>query len=165
MSDPLLSELRAACPLPVAAVGVGNALKGDDGFGPAVLAALPELEGVVCFDAGMAPENWLGPIARAQPASILVLDAADLDEPPGTLRLLQPDALDDTVGFTHGLPLGFFFELLADRCDAPLRVLLAQPAAITFGEALSEPMVAAVERAAALLRAMADPTARRGAGR
>lgn len=156
MAEPLLSELRAACPFPLAVVGVGNALKGDDGFGPAVIATLPELDGVTCFDAGMAPENWLGPIARAAPASVLILDAADLDAPPGTLRLLEPDALDDTIGFTHALPLGFFLAMLADHCDAPIRVLAAQPASVAFGDAMSEPMAAAVERAAALIRGLAE---------
>jgi len=156
--DPLLVELRVACALPLAIVGVGNAMKADDGFGPAVVAALPELEGVTCFDAGMAPENWLGPIARSAPASILVLDAADMGEPPGALRLLAPDDLDAAATSTHGLPLGFFLQLLADRCDAPARVLAAQPASLALGAPISEPVQAAIRRAAALVRRLAHTT-------
>jgi len=150
MPDPLVAQLRHACRLPLALVGVGNPLRGDDGFGPAVLAALPACPGLTCFDAGMAPENWLGPIARATPATILVLDAADLRQPPGTLRLLRPDASDaDTIGIsTHGLPLGVFLRLAQDRCAAPAWLLAAQPARLSLGEEMSNPMTAAVRRAA-----------------
>ena len=154
MADPLLEPLCAACRPPLTVVGVGNPMKGDDGFGPAVVAALPELEGVTCFDAGMAPENWLGPIARSKPASILVLDAADMGEPQGTLRLLAPDDLDAVATSTHGLPLGFFLGLLADRCDAPASVLAAQPASLALGAPISEPVQAAIRRAARLIHAL-----------
>ena len=155
MADPLFAELSAACPFPLTVVGVGNAMKADDGFGPAVVAALPELDGVTCFDAGMAPENWLGPIARSEPASILVLDAADLGEPPGTLRLLAPDALDDVATSTHGLPLGFFLQLLAQECDAPACILAAQPTTIGLDDPMSAPVLAAVRRAAAVISSLA----------
>ena len=151
--DPLLDDLRAVCVLPLTVVGVGNTMKGDDGFGPAVVAALGDVEGITCIDAGMVPENWLGPIARSSPASILIVDAADLGEPPGTLRLVAPDALDDVGVSTHGLPLGFFFQLLADQCGAPARLLGVQPESIGFGEGLSEPALGAVRRAADLIRA------------
>jgi hydrogenase 3 maturation protease len=152
--DPLLAEFRAACPLPLTVVGVGNTMRGDDGFGPAVLAGLPELDGVTCLDAGMAPENWLGPIARSAPAAVLVLDAGDLGEPPGTLRLVEPDALDAVATSTHGLPLGFFVDLLAQECPAPVHILVAQASSAAFGEPLSGPVAAAVERAAALIRTL-----------
>jgi len=154
-ADPMLTQLRTACSLPLAVVGVGNPMKGDDGFGPAVVAALPEIEGVACFDAGMAPENWLAPIARSAPASILLLDAADMGEPPGTLRLLAPGELDAVATSTHGLPLGFFLGLLAGRCDAPARVLAAQPASLALGAPVSEPVQAAIRRAAALVQRLA----------
>ncbi len=156
MTDPLAPDLRAACPLPLTVVGVGNSLRGDDGFGPAVLAALPPLGRITCLDTGMVPENWLGPIARSQPAAILILDAADLDQPPGSLALLAPDALEAAAGFTHGIPLGFFLELLAQRCDAPARVLAARPQSVALGAELSAPMRAAVARAAALVRGLAE---------
>jgi len=168
MPDPLAAQLRAACPLPLAVVGVGNPMRGDDGFGPAVLAALPAAGtasgcrepasgpavGLALFDAGMAPENWLGPIARANPRAILVLDAADLGEPPGTLRLLPPAALESVGACTHGLPLGFFLNLVQDRCGAPAFLLAAQPERTGLGDEMTEPVRAAVLRAAAAVAAL-----------
>ncbi|HUT36898.1 MAG TPA: hydrogenase maturation protease [Planctomycetota bacterium] len=151
MSDPLAAQLRGACPVPLAIVGVGNPMRGDDGFGPAVLAALPELPGVSCFDAGMAPENWLGPIARAEPRCILVLDAADFGAPPGTLRLARGGELEAVGASTHGLPLGFFVKLAEDRCGAPALALLAQPERLALGDPLSDAMTAAVRRAARVI--------------
>ena len=151
--DALIEQLRAVCVLPLTVVGVGNTLKGDDGFGPAVVAALGDAEGITCIDAGTVPENWLGPIARSAPASILIVDAAALGEPPGTLRLVAPDALDDVGVSTHGLPLGFFFDLLAGQCGAPAHLLAAQPEALGFGEGLSAVAQAAARRATDAIRA------------
>jgi len=151
----LAIELRRACQLPIAVVGVGNPMRGDDGFGPAVVASLPPSEGVACFDAGMTPENWLGPIGRASPRTILVLDATDLGEPPGTLRLLHHDAVEALGVSTHGLPLGFFLRMAQQRCGAPALLLAAQPQRVAFGEEMSEAMEAAVQRAAEIIAALA----------
>ena len=146
MGDPqaIAAQLRTHCRIPLAIVGVGNPLRGDDGFGPAVIAALPPLEGVTTFDVGMAPENWLGPIARAHPRSILVLDCAHLDRPPGTLGVLRSEQLDAVATSTHGLPLGIFLGMLEERCGAPTVVLAVQPRTVRFGEAMSEEVTEAV---------------------
>ncbi|MFP4057034.1 MAG: hydrogenase maturation protease [Candidatus Brocadiia bacterium] len=154
MDDPLVRELVEACTFPIALVGVGNPLRGDDGFGPAVLAAAPAHPAILPFEAGMAPENWLGPIARAGPATVLVLDATDLGEPPGTLRLLRPGELESVGVSTHGLPLGFFLQMVAERCSAPVLLLAVQPQNVAFDAPLSEPMRQAIHRAAAAIAAL-----------
>jgi len=157
MADELAADLRRACHLPLAIVGVGNPMRGDDGFGPAVVAALPECDAIARFDAGMAPENWLGPIARAEPRTILVVDATDLGEPAGTLRLLRSEALEGIGVSTHGLPLGFFLQMASDRCGAPALLLAAQPLSIGLGEGMSEAMKAAVRQAVEAIAALSLP--------
>ena len=157
-SDTLLGHLRAACAFPLAVVGVGNPMRGDDGFGPAVVAALPQRDGMAAFDAGMAPENWLGPIARANPRAILVVDAAGLDEPPGTLRLLRADELESVGASTHGLPLGFFLTMAEQRCGAPAHLLAVQPQSMGLGDPMAQPVRAAVGRVVAAIARLASPT-------
>jgi len=130
-------------------------MRGDDGAGPAVVAALPDAPGLARFDAGMAPENWLGPIARAKPRSILVVDAVDSGEPPGTLALMSPDELAGVGGpSTHALPLGLFLRVAEQRCGAPCLVLAIQPGSTAMAEGLSAPVRAAVRQAASAISSL-----------
>ena len=137
---------------------MGNPARGDDGFGPALIAALPALPGVVAFDAGMAPENWLGPIARAEPRTVLFVDAADIGEAPGTLRLLRAEELGGCGLSTHALPLGLLLPIAEERCGAPCLLLAVQPLSLAHGERLSMPVQAALQAAAkAIAAAAASP--------
>jgi len=154
----LLSQLRATCPLPLPVVGVGNPMRADDGFGPAVVAELPPRDGLALFDAGVAPENWLGPIARAEPRCILVLDAADLGEAPGALRLLAAGAVESIGVSTHGLPLGFFLQMAAERCGAPAFLLAVQPACLDMYGEMTEPVRDAARQAVEALASLTRPT-------
>jgi hydrogenase maturation protease len=73
---------------------VGNVLRGDDGFGPAVaerLSKLPEGAEVV--------ETGIGGIALLQELmggcdGLVLVDAVDRGERPGTLFLIEPEVLD-----------------------------------------------------------------------
>ena len=64
-------------------VGIGNSLRGDDGFGPALVQRLQGRVRPVCIDAGVAPENYLGRIVKEQPDTVLLVDAAHLGLEPG----------------------------------------------------------------------------------
>lgn len=74
--------------------GVGNVLRGDDGFGPAVtqrLGHLPEQVRVI--------ETGIGGIALLQELmggydGLVVIDAVDRDAAPGTLFVITPNVRD-----------------------------------------------------------------------
>jgi hydrogenase maturation protease len=71
---------------PVLILGLGNPFYGDDGFGPAVVEALSRLTlpaGVEVLDGGTAGLGLLPAIARRE--RLLVVDAAEMGRPPGTL--------------------------------------------------------------------------------
>ena len=75
----------------VIVAGVGNVLRGDDGFGPAVtelLGDLPEHVDVI--------ETGIGGIALLQELmagceGLILIDAVDEGEAPGTVILMKPD--------------------------------------------------------------------------
>src|SRR3954471_2042991 len=79
---------------PVLVGCVGNVLRGDDGFGPAVaegLTGLPEGAEVV--------ETGIGGIALLQELlagcdGLVLIDAVARGERPGTLFLIEPEVLD-----------------------------------------------------------------------
>ena len=62
----------------VVIVGIGNTMKGDDGFGPALVERLSPKVKAVCIDAGSAPENYTGKIVKEKPDTILIVDALHL---------------------------------------------------------------------------------------
>jgi hydrogenase maturation protease len=87
---------RAAVPSEVRRVlvaGVGNVLRGDDGFGPAVLRSLlaraPELPGVRIVEVGISGIRLVHELMDGYEALILI-DAVDRAGTPGTLYVLEP---------------------------------------------------------------------------
>jgi len=131
-------------------VGIGNELRGDDGFGPA-LAARVRAAGGPALDAGTAPENLTGPIRRARPEVLLLADAADLGAAPGTVRLLPPAALAEGGTGTHDPGLGMLVQFLQAELGCEVVVLAVQPATVAFGAQRSPAVRAAEQRLAALL--------------
>jgi len=69
-------------------IGVGSPLMGDDGFGPRVIQELQrrgDPEGVEAVDAGVGGLTLIGLLEGAD--RVLLIDAARMGEPPGTLRV------------------------------------------------------------------------------
>jgi hydrogenase 3 maturation protease len=150
--DDLLGHLRTALSARRAVVmGVGNPLRGDDGFGPAVLRRLEGRIGCPLLDCGSAPENFAGKVRGMSPDVVLVVDAAELGAEPGELRLVE-GARAGASGFsTHAAGLDMLFAYLGEQCGASGWLLAAQPAVLGLGEEMSAEMLGAVERAAGLL--------------
>ncbi len=144
---------------PVAVVGVGNRLRGDDGVGPALVDALAGLEQVHRFDVGSTPENFILPVARLTPGRILVVDACDFGGRPGEFRLFdraQIEQLAYGLLSTHTLPLSLTVEMLAHQTGAEVSLLGVQPAGIEFGTGLSEPVRDALPALAEFVRRWAE---------
>ena len=162
MADPDL-RLAAATALDLTAalegntviVGVGNALRGDDGFGPALIAALKGNTPVVCIDAGSAPENYLGPIVKKNPDTILFVDAVHLDRPPGTVELLNDTDLIAAGLTTHDIPASMLISFLRKQTGAGVYLLAVQPEHLVLGAPMSAPVRESVRR---LALAIADAT-------
>ncbi len=74
--------------------GVGNILRGDDGFGIAVLRhlepELPRWPGVACFESGIAGIALVQELLDGY-QGLIILDAVDRGAEPGTVFVLEPD--------------------------------------------------------------------------
>jgi hydrogenase 3 maturation protease len=88
-------------------LGIGNPRHGDDALGP-VFARAFRHPGWRCFNAATAPENFTGLVRRLHPDTLVLLDAADLGMPPGTLQRLDPSAIASGDFGTHAGSLGLF---------------------------------------------------------
>lgn len=80
----------------VLVAGVGNVLRADDGFGPAVIRALESIRlpwAVKVVDVGIGGIGLVHELMNGYDALIIV-DAVDRQGPPGTLYVLEPNVPD-----------------------------------------------------------------------
>ena len=119
-------------------VGIGNSLRGDDGFGPALIEEIQGKVGCICIDAGSAPEKFLGVIVKEEPETILFVDAADLDLEPGQYRILEPVDIVKCGLTTHDMSSRMLIEFLENQTKANILMLGVQPQHLSLGEAMSQ---------------------------
>jgi hydrogenase 3 maturation protease len=122
-------------------------MMGDDGAGALLaqmLAAAP-LPGWEVLNGGSAPENALHLARALAPGRALVVDAADMDLPAGSVRRIPAGRLDDPFLLTtHALPLTFLIEALGEFIPR-VELLGVQPETVAFGYPMSTAVRQAVE--------------------
>ncbi len=123
-----------------AILGIGNRLRGDDGFGSffaeklkAALASTPFAERI--YDGGIAPENYYGKLARQSYDRVLIVDAVVFDGAPGEIRFFRPEDLTSSLVMSHG-PTSFEF-LRALMPNADILILAVRPEKIRIGDKIS----------------------------
>ena len=118
-------------------IGVGNPLWGDDGAGPALIHRLEGNLSALLVDGGEVPEHYWGTIVAYRPRTIVVIDAIDWGDAPGSVAIL--DRVQDK-GFplsTHRISLNLFLDLLRRETGADVFILGIQPARVAFGVSMS----------------------------
>jgi len=129
-------------------LGVGNDLRGDDAFGPRLARRLAARH-LPAIDAGTAPENETGTIRRIAPEVVLLADAVEMGEAPGTVKLLPPRSLLPDGPSTHDPGLALLATYLERELGIEVRVLACQPAVRAFGSPPTPAVLAAVDALAA----------------
>jgi hydrogenase 3 maturation protease len=134
----------------IVVLGVGNPLRLDDGVGIAVIKALEGhvSDSVYLLDSETVPENHLDQIVAFEPTHILIVDAAFLGRPAGSIHFVTELPAAGVPISTHALPLQLFCEYLRRTTGAKIGLLLVQPSRTEFGEGLS----ASVREATTTLR-------------
>jgi hydrogenase maturation protease len=144
-----VSRLLVAC--------VGNVLRGDDGFGPAVAA---RLDGSLPSGVELV-ETGIGGIALVQELmagcdGLVLVDAVDQDAAPGTVFRIEPEVAEAAhVADVHLANPERVLGMAKTMGTLPERVVIVgcQPNEVDeLGEGLSPAVGAAVERAAEAVR-------------
>jgi hydrogenase 3 maturation protease len=121
------------------------------------LAAHP-IAGVHALACGAAPENCTAAVRQLRPSHLIIVDAADLGEAPGTVCIVAREAIQSTSFGTHGLPLSVVADYLSQEIGCSISVIGIQPTSLAFGETLSPQVSAAVgETLQALRDCLAPP--------
>ena len=124
--------------------GIGNDLNGDDGVGPYVARRLREM-GMDAHDCGTVPENCLGYVRRERPDILIMVDAASMGLPPGSVRRVSLKGMVNTTYTTHAIPIRMMQTLL-QRYAGEILVVGVEPESTEFGTPLSDSVKEAAER-------------------
>jgi hydrogenase 3 maturation protease len=144
----------------VVVLGVGSELRSDDAAGVRVSAALARkpLPGVYAIDGGSAPENCTAAIRHLAPTHLIIVDAAELSQVPGTIRVLACEEIGSAGFGTHALPLSVLADYLQKEVGCRVTVIGIQPKSLVFGQTMSPEVSAAVaETVGALRECLAAP--------
>lgn len=140
-------------------LGIGNTLLSDEGIGVHAMSRLQwecgDLPGVEFLDGGTLSFTLAAPIGNAD--CLIVIDAAELREEPGEVRLFVDGEMDRYLGNSpkrsvHEVGL---LDLMAVACltdSLPQRRALIgiQPHSVAWGDEPSEPVAAALPAACAM---------------
>ncbi|MEW5786299.1 MAG: HyaD/HybD family hydrogenase maturation endopeptidase [Pseudomonadota bacterium] len=142
-------------------LGIGNTLLSDEGVGIHVIHALagqqPPLDNVEYLDGGTLSFTLAGPIEEAD--ALIVVDAAQLNAPPGSWQLLEGEAMDafllgnrkssvHEVGLTDLRAIA----LLAGHWPERRAMLAIQPRLVDWGELPTPEVAAAIGPACTAIR-------------
>lgn len=139
----------------IVVLGIGSDLRGDDAAGVIVAKNLEKNPppGIVAINGGTAPENFTGKIKKLKPSYLLIIDAVEMKEPPGTIKLI---GINDIGGYsfsTHALPLKVMIGFLVQDWPCEIIIIGVQPKRISFGAPISKEVETAAEAVAEAIRA------------
>jgi hydrogenase maturation protease len=143
-------------------LGLGNVLLADEAAGAAVLRALeadasadPAL---TLLDGGTLSFTLAGAIGAAD--HLIVVDAAAMGEPPGSVRLFEGPAMDEQLSrnatSVHEVSLADLLDIarLTDSLPAKRALIGIEPGRVDWGNELTPAVAAAVPEAAAAVRTL-----------
>jgi hydrogenase 3 maturation protease len=129
---------------------IGNTEGGDDGIGPFIAQRLKNTtSSTLILDAGTVPENFTGRIKQEHPETLILIDAAEMNLPPGEIRCIPREKIGTMHLSTHGMPLSMLIRYLEN--DIPHIFLIGiQP--LTMHGRLSNPVKKSAETLITILR-------------
>jgi hydrogenase maturation protease len=142
-------------------LGIGNTLFADEGVGVEVvrrLEAAGDLEDVAFIDGGTLSFTLAAPIADSP--RLIVVDAAILGEPPGTVRVFEGQAMDRQLSgkgkSVHEVSLMDLMDIarFSDTLPEHRALVGIEPAVVDWGDSLTPQVEAAVPQAMAAVRAI-----------
>lgn len=145
----------------VLVAGIGNVFLGDDGFGVEVVRRLegkPMPEGVKLVDFGIRGIHLAYELMNGYDTLVLI-DALKRGEEPGTVTLFEPEIEIESeetrmpMMDAHGMDPATVLGMLADLGGKVNRIVLVgcEPATVEEQMGLSEPVVAALDEAVAVV--------------
>jgi hydrogenase 3 maturation protease len=149
MSNNPLESIKGYLKNNTAIVGIGNTLKADDGAGPSLISRLQGKTRARLFDCGEVPENYLRPIIKSGPQTILVVDASDWGGSAGEIRLIRKEEVNPLSFSTHNASIVLFLDYLQKELPlANIFIIGVQAGSRDLAQTLSPKVEAALDELA-----------------
>ncbi len=116
--------------------GIGDVKMRDDGVGPYVTSSLheilPPLQAVKLVNGGTVPEMYREEIAAFHPSHLLIVDAADMQAEPGTIKIVEQKQMRGCLPTSsHCLPMTLVVDWIKTELpDLDVFLLAIQPESI-----------------------------------
>ncbi len=140
----------------VALLAIGSQLRGDDAAGLLAVQGLTDTLKLRVFIGSTAPENLTGEIKKYNPTHLIIIDCADLQEKPGTVKIFDPEQTTGDSFSTHRLPLKMLSQYLRMSLGCDIMVIGIQPKSIKFSTEISDEVKVAAKELSELIREVAN---------
>ena len=128
-------------------LGIGNTLRGDDGFGSILANRIKRKIPFEVIDAGSSPENYLYKITRMKPDTLLILDSVDFGGLPGEMKIFNHHQLKKAKFYsTHNISLELLINLLLKEGIKNIIILGIQPKEVKFKRRLSKELTITLKK-------------------
>ncbi len=140
----------------IAILAIGNEIKGDDGLGPSIARKLSVIfqdnKNVVVFDGGTVPENYTGSVREFDPTHIILIDAVEMGEEYGYIRLVKKEEIANYNISTHSMPISFLIKYMETTIGSKIILVGIQPKSMELAEDISKEVQESIEEVTATLQ-------------
>lgn len=132
-------------------LGAGSFQKADDAAGVMITEMLKErlkereYKYLKIFSGESAPENFTGEIKKFKPDHLIVLDAADIREDPGSIVFIKPEVIGGVSFSTHMLPIKIMLDYLRKEVGCEITVIGIQPEDLTYDGEMTQKVKGTVQ--------------------
>jgi len=158
--DFLIGRLKNA--RKIAILGAGSFMKADDAAGVMVTERLKESfneassSSVRIYTGESAPENFTGEIKKFKPDHLILLDAADIKEEPGSIAFIQLEVIGGMTFSTHMLPVKIMLDYLVKETGCDITVIGIQPEDVTYNGKVTPNVIETVKYISEVLNNIID---------
>lgn len=137
-------------------MGIGNTMRGDDAVGPKIIDVIYDKlvnstknsDNVYLLNSATAPENHTIEIREINPSHLIIIDAVEFDQKPGSFIIVNKNQIDTFNFSTHTMPISFLLNYLEDSVGCKILTLGIQPKDMTLVDTISDEVYDSIEELA-----------------
>ena len=118
-------------------VGIGNALKSDDGIGIYICNNIKQTNNIKTLIVESGIEKFVGKINSLNPEILILVDCTDFNKKPGFVDILPIEKIQDFTVNTHTISV----KRISEFFDMKTYLLGVQPENVKFGEEFSTSVI------------------------
>ena len=118
-------------------VGIGNALKSDDGIGIYICKNIIQTNKIKTLIVESGIEKFVGKINSINPELLILVDCTDFNKEPGFIDFLPIEEIQDFTVNTHTISV----KRISEFFKMKTYILGLQPENVRFGEEFSESVI------------------------